>query len=171
MGFEHEITPIGIDKGMTLTSIDLLAGVIAARTAGFGRLDALAVDDCACGAGLASSPFAVKHDQGMIDFLKAPFVAGRRKPAFDLIDPGCRCWREMHMIVRPPRQPCPDCCRFVGRLIVHDDVDIEILGDLSVDLFNEVQKFGGPMPLVTFADDKPGGDVERCEQRGRAMTD
>jgi hypothetical protein len=50
-------------------------------------------------------------------------------------------------------------------------VEIEILGDLSVDLFNEVQKFGGPMPLVAFADDKAGGDVERCEQRGRAMTD
>src|SRR3981081_2578799 len=99
-------------------------------------------------------------------------LAGKlSKPAFDLIDPGCRCWREMHMIVRPPRQPCPDRCRFVSRVIVHDDVDIEILGDLSVELFNEVQKFGGPMPLVAFADDKAGADVERCEQRGRAMTD
>ena len=42
---------------------------------------------------------------------------------------------------------------------------------MSVELFNEVQKFGGPMPLVAFADDKAGADVERCEQRGRAMTD
>src|ERR1035437_3462500 len=47
------------------------------------RLDALAVDDCACGAGLASGPFAVKHDQGVIYFLEAPFVAERRKPAID----------------------------------------------------------------------------------------
>src|SRR6202162_5279449 len=83
MGFEHEATPIGIDKGMTLASIDLLAGVVAARAAGLGRLDALAVDDCACGAGLTSGPFAVKHDQGVIDFLEAPFVAERRKPAID----------------------------------------------------------------------------------------
>src|ERR1035437_9454709 len=83
MGFEHEATPLGIDKGMTLASIDLLAGVVAARAAGLGRLDALAVDDCACGAGLASGPFAVKHDQGVIDFLEALFVAERRKPAID----------------------------------------------------------------------------------------
>ena len=77
--------------------------------------------------------------------LAAQLLAGKlSKPAFDLIDPGCRCWREMHMIVWPPRQPCPDRCRFVGRVIVHDDVDIEILGDLSVDLFNEVQKFWRP---------------------------
>ena len=28
-----------------------------------------------------------------------------REPAFDLIDPGCRCGREMHMPVRPAGKP------------------------------------------------------------------
>ena len=68
---------------MTLASLDLLAGVVAARTAGLSRLDALAVDDCAGGAGLASGPFAIKHDQGVIYFLEEPFVSERRKPAID----------------------------------------------------------------------------------------
>jgi hypothetical protein len=76
---------------------------------------------------------------------------------------------KMHVIARPPGQPCPDRCRFVGSVVIHDDVDVEIPGDLSVDLFEEVKEFGGTVPLVAFADDKAGGDVERCEQRGRAM--
>src|ERR1043166_5825070 len=77
----------------------------------------------------------------------------------------------MHMIVRPACQPCPDRRRFVGSVIVHDDMNVEVLGNLSVDLFDEVQKLSGTMPLVAFADDETGGDVERGKQRSRAMTD
>src|SRR4051794_19432397 len=83
------------------------------------------------------------------------------KPAFDLVDPRGRRWREMHIIVRPARQPRPDYRRFMGSVVVHDDVDVEAVGDLSVDLLEEVQKFGRTVPLVAFADDKAGGDVER----------
>ena len=47
--FEDEAAALGIDQGMTLAAVDLFAGVIAARSAGFGGLDALAVDDCGAG--------------------------------------------------------------------------------------------------------------------------
>jgi hypothetical protein len=47
-------------------------------------------------------------------------------------------------------------------------VDVEISGNLSVDLFEEVKKL---VPLVALTDDKAEGDVERCEQRRRAMTE
>src|SRR4029453_9434622 len=36
-------------------------------------------------------------------------------------------------------------------------------------LLEEVQKLGGPVPLVAFANHDAGGDVESCEQRGCAM--
>ena len=47
----------------------------------------------------------------------------------------------------------------MGRVVVHDDVDVEAVGDLSVDALEEVQKFGRAVPLVAFADDKAGGDI------------
>jgi hypothetical protein len=62
-------------------------------------------------------------------------------------------------VLRPP-----DGCRFVGGVIVHDDVDVEPFDDLNVELLEEVQKLGGPMPLVAFADDKTGSDIECGEQ-------
>src|ERR1019366_1284815 len=83
MWFEHEATPVRIDEGMALTSVDLFPGIVAARPASLGRFDALAVDDCACGTGLAADPFAIEHDQGVVDLLEATLVAERRKPAID----------------------------------------------------------------------------------------
>ena len=46
---------------------------------------------------------------------------------------------------------------------------IEPFGDLSIDLFEEVQELGRPATLATFADDEPRGDVECGEQRGRTV--
>ncbi len=68
---------------MTLAPVDLLAGVVTAQPAGLGRLDALAVDDRARGAGFTSDPLAIRHDELVVDCLKAPIVAERRKPAID----------------------------------------------------------------------------------------
>ena len=54
-----------------------------ARPAGLGSLDALAVDDRRRGAGLATGPLAVGHDQGVVDPLEQTAVAPRREPAVD----------------------------------------------------------------------------------------
>jgi len=40
--------------------------------------------------------------------------------------------------MRPAREPRLDLGRFVGGIVVHDDVDIEPLWDSSIDLFEEV---------------------------------
>jgi hypothetical protein len=45
MRFEHETAPIHINERMTLASVDLLAGIIAAWSAGFRCLYALAIDN------------------------------------------------------------------------------------------------------------------------------
>ena len=69
----------------------------------------------------------------------------------------------MNMVVRPASEPCPDPRRLVGRVIVYDDVDVEIGRHLAPDLLEEVEKLGRSMPLGAFADDEARGDVERCK--------
>ena len=46
-----EVAALGVDQRVALGPIDLFAGVVTARTAGLGGLDALAVDDRGRGAG------------------------------------------------------------------------------------------------------------------------
>ena len=40
--------------------------------------------------------------------------------------------------MRPAGEPGLDLGCFVSRIVVHDDMDFEPLGDLSIDLFEEV---------------------------------
>ncbi len=73
-----------------------------------------------------------------------------REPALDLIDPGRRSRREVDMIVRPASELRFDLGRLVGGIVVYDNMDSEPLGDLSVDLFEELQKLDCPMALVAL---------------------
>jgi hypothetical protein len=60
---------------------------------------------------------------------------------------------------------------FMRGVIVHDDVNVEAIRDTGVDLFEKIQKLGGPMTLVAFADHESGSDVEGREQRRCAVAD
>jgi hypothetical protein len=42
---QDQASPVGIDRNMSLAALDLLAGVVTARAASFGGLDALAVNN------------------------------------------------------------------------------------------------------------------------------
>ena len=46
----------------------------------------------------------------------------------------------MDMVVRSAGEPRFDLEGFVGGIVIHDDVNIEPFGDLSIDLFEEVQE-------------------------------
>jgi hypothetical protein len=46
-------------------------------------------------------------------------------------------------------------------------MDIEPFGDLSIDLFEEVQELGRPVTLVAFADDEPRGDISAANSECR----
>lgn len=92
------------------------------------------------------------------------------EPAFDLIEPGGGCWREMDVPVRPPSQPRLDRWRLVSGVVVHDDVDVEPVGDIAVDHLEKVEELPGTVAPVALADHGAGGDVERGEQRGGAVT-
>ena len=76
-------------------------------------------------------------DRGM-NTSTEPLSGELGKPALDLINPGRRSRREVHMIMRPAGKPRFDLRRLVGGIVIHDNMDIEPFGDLSIDLFEEV---------------------------------
>ena len=59
------------------------------------------------------------------------------------------------MVMRSAGEPRFDLGRFVGGIIIHDDMDIEPFRDVGIDLFEEVQELGRSVTLVAFADDEP----------------
>jgi hypothetical protein len=56
MGLDNEATAIGVDQRVALAPVVRLARIVTARTAGFGGLDALAVNDRGRPAGVAPPP-------------------------------------------------------------------------------------------------------------------
>ena len=54
--------------------------------------------------------------------------------------------------------------------VVHDDVDVEIAGQVSLDGIEKAAELGRTMTRHALADDRAGLHVERGEQRGRAVS-
>ena len=77
--------------------------------------------------------------------------------------------RVVDVPVRPLAQPGADRRCLVGGVVVHDEVDLDLGRDLRRDRVEEAAELGGPVPGEALADDPPGGDVERRDQRGRAV--
>ncbi len=67
-------------------------------------------------------------------------------------------------------EPCSDGRGLVGGIVVHDEMDIEILGHIGIDFTKELQEFLGSMLFETSSDDFAGCDVEGGKQRRRAMS-
>ena len=77
--------------------------------------------------------------------------------------------REMDMEPRSFGEPVPNQCRFVGAVVVHDDVHGESSRHLGI---NEIKKFAKlcrSMSLMKLRDDLAGLGIERGEQRRRPM--
>jgi hypothetical protein len=46
----------------------------------------------------------------------------------------------VNVVVRPTSEPCSDQRGFVGRVIIHDDMDVEVGGHPGVDLLKEIEE-------------------------------
>ena len=89
--------------------------------------------------------------------------------ALYLIDPGSRGGRELNMPMRAAREPRLDRGRFMCGVVIHHEMNIQVIRHLSVDTFQEVEKFRGTMTFVAFADYRTCCDVEGCKQRRRTV--
>ena len=73
--------------------------------------------------------------------------------------------------MRAARQLSLDLWRFVGGIVVHHEMNVRPFGHLGIDPLKEVEELSCPVAFVAFADHRPCGDVERCEQRRRSVAD
>ena len=75
----------------------------------------------------------------------------------------------MDMPARPFGEPVADQRGLVRGVVVHDEMDIEIARDGGLDLVEELAKLGGAVAGEAFADHLARRNVERREERDRAV--
>ena len=97
------------------------------------------------------------------------FVGDEREEALDLIEPGRTGRCEMDMPARPFGEPVADQRGLVRGVVVHDEMDLETAWDGGLNLVEELAELGGAVAGIAFADDLARRNVERCEERGRAV--
>src|SRR4051794_20659040 len=99
---ELDQPPVRVHQGMALAPLHLLACIVAARTAGLGRLDALAVDHRRRWAGASADPLAILHDQVVVDPLPGAVVAEPGEPAIHRQEWREPVWQHVPSAPRPP---------------------------------------------------------------------
>ncbi len=77
----------------------------------------------------------------------------------------------MDVITGPSSEPALDFDVFMGAVIVHDEVDIEVRGHVGVDVLEKAKKLLMTMPWRALGRDLARGHVEAGEESGRAVTD
>jgi len=63
------------------------------------------------------------------------------------------------------REPASDLRMFVGRIVVDDDVNVELPGNVLLDVFEELKIFLVPMSLLALGEHFSVGDVQ-CGKQG-----
>src|ERR1035437_9139704 len=75
----------------------------------------------------------------------------------------------MHVPARPLCQPVADQLRLVGWVIVHDEMNVQIVWNSGFDLIEKLAELYGAMASIALADDPAGCDVQGGKQRGDAV--
>ncbi len=91
------------------------------------------------------------------------------EPDLDEVQPRTGCRREVDMDTWIRGKPVADFDRLVGCIVIHDQMQFLVgLGPRNV--FEEPQKLLPAVPRPGDSGDLAGGDLQRCEQRRRAVT-
>ncbi len=94
-----------------------------------------------------------------------------REPGLDEIDPRGVGRREVHVEARMPGEPPPRFGSLVRRVVVQNDVDVEVGGHRFVDDPQELDELLRAVPSEALADDPPSCDIQGSEQRRRPVAD
>lgn len=111
----------------------------------------------------------------MVDFsgqvLDAPEGASSNRllgdhvePDLDLVQPGGVGRRQMDVKARMQGQPALHPGVFVGGIVVDDQMNIQILRDVSVNMLKEVEILLVTMPLLALAEDLARSDIQRGKE-------
>src|SRR5712692_7862766 len=77
-----------------------------------------------------------------------PLVGEFGEPSLDQVDPGAIGRREVDMEPWALGEPLPDDRRFVGAVVVHDEVDVERCGHLRLDHVKELAELHRAMAAM-----------------------
>lgn len=94
-----------------------------------------------------------------------------REPILDEIDPGRAGGCEVHVEPRVSEQPQANRGRFVRAVIIENQVDLVRDRHAGVDLIQELSELERAMPPMALADDLPGLNDQRGEERRGAVAD
>ena len=88
------------------------------------------------------------------------------KPALDRIEPRGAGGREVHDEARVLGQPLLDVGMLVGGVVVHDQVQLQVLGRLALDQAQEFEPLLMPVPILAHRDHGAVQCIERGKQQG-----
>ena len=97
------------------------------------------------------------------------FVGQFPKPPLDQVQPGRARGGEMQVETRMRVQPDLNILVFVCAVVVQNHVHCKVFRCLPIDLGQEFEEFLMAVPGQAGTDHAPGQDVQRSEQRGRAV--
>ena len=83
------------------------------------------------------------------------------KPALDEAEPRAIGRGEVDMKARAFGEPVSDHRRFVGAVVIHDDVHVESTWDVRLDVVKELSELRGSMALMKLRDHFAGLRIER----------
>ena len=89
--------------------------------------------------------------------------------ALDQVEPRAVGRREMAVEARVAEKPLPDPGRLVRAVVVEDQMNVELRRDELSDVPQEADEIDGAVAALDLADDPAGGDIQRREQRRRAI--
>jgi hypothetical protein len=96
-------------------------------------------------------------------------LSEQRKPALHLIDPGAVGGREMDLEAGMAEQPALDERRLVGAVVTHDQVDLQLAGQLAINGVKEAPELDRSMAAMRLPDDLAARHIEGGEERGGAV--
>src|SRR5690606_33940118 len=111
----------------------------------------------------------LKIDDGMADAVSAPAPRELGEETLDRIEPGGGGRREVEGPARMTIEPGSDLVLLVGGVIVEDHMDRLVRRDLALDAVEEADELLVAVALHVLRDDRAVQNVERGEERRRAV--
>jgi hypothetical protein len=98
-------------------------------------------------------------------------LGNQREPALDLIEPTGIGGSEVQVIAGMTGQPGFDLGMFVGGVIVQDQMDVEVSGDVVVQMLEKTQELLMAMAWFALRNHAAVEDIEGRKERGGAVAE
>ena len=85
------------------------------------------------------------------------------EPDLDLIEPRRVRWRVVDVKARSGREPTSNALVLVGRVVVYDEMNVQLLRDGRIDVTKELEELLVPMTRLALRQHATRGDVEGGE--------